>query len=182
MTELKELLSALSLLQWTLIAICWLISNGIVIFVAGKWFWRKERRLYRNLKRPIMIITPTNENNGSIPGTNMAYEKKLLSDNGFFRIDGDVCDYKAFNPNNNHCIVVLGYHKEMDGIGDVLTKIKSLHIPLIIYTYGKNVNAITESHKKEFDRYPFILYANFHLTLINHIFTTLATYPFNFKQ
>jgi len=36
---------------------------------------------------------------------------------------------------------------------------------LIVYTYGANFKVIREDHKKLFDSYPLIIYANFQLTL-----------------
>lgn len=177
-----QFLSTLSLLHWLILVTVYVVSvaAGAVLFL--KWFLKKERRLYRNLKRPIMIITPTDKSNGQIPGKEMFVERDLLTRNGFLKLDGAVTDYRSFNPRNNHCLVVLGYDSEMAGLDEVLQKVKQLQIPLIVYTYNTNVGVISDGHRQLFDSYPLTLYANFQLTLINHIFATLAVYPYDDKK
>lgn len=174
-----QFFSALSLLHWAIIVAVYLGSIAITVGLFLRWFFKKERRLYRNLKRPIMIIAPTDENNARIPGKEMRMEGDLLMKNGFLKIDDTVKDYRSFKPSNNHCLVVLGYDTKMAGLNEVLQKVNQLQLPLIVYTYGKNVAAISDDHKKLFDKYPWAIYANFQLTLINHIFSTLAVYPYD---
>jgi len=181
MDNVMGLLENLSLLHWIIAGIVYVLSVGFGVFLATRWFWRTQRRLYRNLKRPVLIITPTDSQGGKIHGTEMEVEKKFLSDNGFLNIDDGPTDYRSFNPNHNHCVVVLGYHPNMQGLDEVLMKVKNSQVPLIVYTFGKNINVISETDKNKLDTYPLTLYANFQLTLANHIFTTLATYPYDQK-
>lgn len=178
--EILTLLANLSLTHWIAMAVVYLVSVILAAAVFMRWFWRKQFRLYRNLKRPIMIITPTDERNAQIAGKEMNIERNTLTQNRFLKIDDTVTDYRSFNPNNKHCIVVLGYDPEMAGLDDVLNKVKALQIPLIVYTFGEN-NAIGDEHKPKFATYPLTLYANFQLTLMNHIFSTLAVYPYDKK-
>ncbi|MCK6560469.1 hypothetical protein HUU39_17915 [candidate division KSB1 bacterium] len=178
---MKELFSNLSLIHWLFLLFFQFFTVGILVFLFMKWFLRKELRLYRNLKRPVMIITPSNSQGVKIESTEMELETRMLVKNGFFRIDNESTDFRSFNPRSNHCLVVLGYHPDMHGLDEVLTKVKMLQIPLIVFTYGKNINAIAQRDKTKLDSYPLTLYANFQLTLLNHIFTTLATYPYEQK-
>lgn len=144
-------------------------------------FIRKEWRLYKNLQREIMIITPSNAA-GSISGKGMELEIEKLEESNLFNISKKVPDYRNFNPQDNHCLVILGYDKTMDGIDEILTKIKNLQIPLIVYTYGENVTALNPVDKIKIDNYPWALFANFKLTLLNSVFNTLATYPYGKRK
>ncbi|MFZ2188349.1 MAG: hypothetical protein WAV73_02175 [Candidatus Moraniibacteriota bacterium] len=158
---------------------------AVVALVAG-WqfsvhFFRKEHRLYKNLKRPIVIITPS-DNTGEIRGKEMKMEIEKLKENNLFNVSEQMTDYKNFNPQNDHCLVILGYDKNMIGLDDVLNKIKMLQIPLIVYTYGENTNALDLDDKAKLDSYPWMIIANFKLTLINSIFNTLATYPYGKRK
>lgn len=180
--ETLQFLSTLSLAHWVILVAGYIVSVALGAALFLRRFLKKERRLYRNLKRPIMIITPTDESNGQIRGKEMLIERDLLTRNGFLKLDGAVSDYRSFNPLNNHCLVVLGYDSNMVGLGEVLQKVKQLQIPLIVYTYNTNVGVISDGHKQLFDSYPLTIYANFQLTLINHIFATLAVYPYDDKK
>jgi hypothetical protein len=63
----------------------------------------------------------------------------------------------------------------MAGIQDVLNRIKTKHVPLIVYTFGNS--AVSGPDKAAFDTYPYTLYANFPLTLLNSIFSTVVECP-----
>ncbi len=128
-----------------------------------------------------MIITPTDKSNCQIRGKEIRIERDLLVRNEFLKLDSAVTDYRSFNPQNNHCLVVLGYDSKMGGLDEVLQKVKHSQIPLIVYTYGENIGVISDDHKELFDTYPLTIYANFQLTLLNHIFTTLAVYRYDKK-
>jgi hypothetical protein len=159
---------------------------GLIIFLVAlfsflKHFLRKEIRLYKNLRRPIVIITPSDEQ-GKIRGTEMEMEIEKLRENKLFNVSDETTDYKNFNPQNDYCLVVLGYDKKMVGLDEILSKVKNLQIPLIVYTYGENVTALNPEDKTKFDSYPWVLFANFRLTLINSVFNTLATYPYGKRK
>lgn len=152
-----------------------------LLFSFFRHFFRKEWRLYKNLQRPIMIITPSNSG-GLIAGKGMELEIEKLKENKFFNISKKFSDYRNFDPQDNYCLVVLGYDKGMIGLDEILGKIKDLQIPLIVYTYGENTTALNSVDKEKFDSYPWTLFANFRLTLINSIFNTLATYPYGKRK
>ena len=147
LTELIKILSILSLGHWVIIILTNIVLIAGVTLGFMHWFWRKQWRFHKNLRRPIMMITPTGPKGEKIPATEMELERKMLRDNGFLNIDDQVTDYRSFSPTSNHCLVVLGYHKDMQGLDDVLTKVKNLDVPIIIYTYGENSDAIAENHK-----------------------------------
>lgn len=158
----------------------YVIGGLILILAVWKFLWhfiQKELRLYRNLKRPIIVIAPS-DNQGKIRGKEMEMEIEKLRDNKLFNVYEGTTDYRNFDPQNDYCLVVLGYDKNMIGLDEILSKVKNLQIPLIVYTYGENVMALNPDDKSKLDSYPWTLFANFRLTLINSIFNTLATYPY----
>lgn len=166
------------LLKFTFIIILFL---G-VLYSFLRHFIRKEWRLYKNLQRPIMIITPS-DNKGSIKGKGMELEIEKLRENKLFNISEKMTDYRNFNPQDDYCLVILGYDKSMIGLDEILTKIKNLQIPLIVYTYGENnITALSADDKVKLDTYPWMLFANFSLTLMNSVFNTLATYPYGKRK
>ncbi len=179
MENLIEALSTLSLLEWIIITVIWLVTNAIIYLSFTKWVFGRLWRLYKNLKRPVIVLTPISESGATIASGEMKNEVQLLKSNGLLNISSDESDFRTFNPAGKHCIVVIGYLPGMIGINDLLTRIKSKHVPLIVYTYGNN--RIDDKDKKMFDEYPFVLFANFPLTLLNHIFSTVASYPYESK-
>lgn len=153
----------------------------LALFGFLKFFLRKELRLYKNLQRTIFFIAPS-DGSGVIHGKEMNMEIERLKDSKFFNVSDRVSDYRNFNPQDGHGLVVLGYDKNMVGLDDILTKVKNLQIPLIVYTYGENALALNPADKEKFDSYPWALFANFKLTLMNSIFTTLATYSYGKRE
>jgi len=111
----------------------------------------------------------------SVPGSDLSSEYQLIKDNGVLNVHAP-SDTSTFNPARNHCIVVVGYRPGMLGLDDLLARIKSNHVPLIIYTYGNT--AVVPTDKTKLDSYPYILMANFKLTLLNHIFSTVSSFPY----
>ena len=106
----------------------------------------------------------------------MKAEIQLLHANGFLNVSKRSGDYRTFNPIGQHSIVVIGYKPGIDGLADLLNRIKTNHVPLVVYTYGNN--AVSGTDKVLLEQYPYTLYANFPLTLLNHIFATVASYPY----
>ncbi|SYZ71959.1 hypothetical protein TRIP_C20074 [Candidatus Zixiibacteriota bacterium] len=179
MQQLWSALSTLSLLQWTILAIIWLGTNVLIYGAFAKWIFRRQWRLYRNLKRPVIVLIPTMNSGQMIPGGEMKSEIQLLKTNKLLNIAEEPQEYRTFNPSEKHCVVVIGYKPGMEGLPDILSRVKSNHVPLIVYTYGNN--AVGGSDKKLLDEYPYTLLANFPLTLLNQIFSTVASYPYDRK-
>lgn len=171
--------SDISLLQWALVTILWIIATVGVSYSFVHWFFRRQWRFFKNLRRPIVILEPRQSSGDLVPGGSMASEIEIIKENGFLNVDRQPTDSRRFNPAGKHCIVVLGYKPGMIGLDDILIRIKSNHVPLIVYSYGSN--SITGDDKAKFDTYQLTLYANFPLTLLNHIFATVASYPYDPK-
>lgn len=181
MEKLVDFLSQISLLHWVLSILACLIPCLILIFGFIRWLLRKELRLYKGLRRPIIILRPINSRGEKIPGTEMDSEIELLKGNELLNIDSTIPSYRDFDPSLSNGIVVIGYHSDMTGLGDLLQVLRNMRAPLVVYTFGENVNAIKKEDKEQLATYPFTTYANFQLTLINQIFATAASFPFRGK-
>jgi hypothetical protein len=169
--------SAISTVQWLILGGIWLVTNIIVWFSFTRFLLRRQWKLYQHLKRPVVVF-PARDSAGTILG-NMDNEIQLLKDNGFLNISTRQGDYRSFDPKGKHCVVVLGYKSGMVGLDEMLSSLRFQQVPLIVYTYG---GSIVGDDKAKFDNYPWMLMANFPLTLLNHIFATVASYPYEQRQ
>lgn len=177
MQDIWNALSAVSLLQWTLLVAVWLITNGLIYLAFARWVFRRQWRLFQNLKRPVIVLTPMSEGWVPMADSAMGNEIHLLKASGFLNVAAHSGDYRMFDPAGKHCVVVLGYRPGMIGLGDVLQRMKQHHVPLIVYTYGNN-RALAGADQDLLNQYPYMLPANFPLTLLNHIFATVASYSY----
>lgn len=174
--QLVDVLSDLSLLQWLVVVLLWAGSHLLAYLAYTRWVLRRSWRLHQHLKRPIVLLQPINAAGDLMPGGDLSQVLRLLKKDGFLNVQDGVRDYRSFEPGEGHCLVVLGYQPGMAGIEDLLARIKTKHVPLLVYTYGSN--AVSGPDKVALDSYPYTLYANFPLTLLNSIFSTVASYPY----
>ncbi len=172
-------LSDISLLQWVIVTVIWIVLAVAVAASFMRWTFRRHWRLYKNLKRPVIVLEPQHASGAPVPDGSLAPVIEIMRKSGLLNVKNQPSDHRHFDPSGKHCVVVLGYRPSMTGLEDILTRIKSHHVPLIVYTYGSN--KITGEDKAKLDGYPFTLYANFPLTLLNHIFATVASYPYDPK-
>ncbi len=175
--QLWDTLADVSLAQWLIAALVLFVSHAVAYFVFIRWVMRRSWKLHQNLKRPIVLLRPTNPAGDTIPGGDLSSELGLLRRNGFLNVAEGIADFRTFNPSDDHCIVVLGYKSGMAGLQDILSRLKSHHVPLIVYTYGNN--AVVGSEKDLLATYPYMVYANFPLTLLGQVFSTVASYPYD---
>lgn len=144
-----------------------LISNVILFFCFFRFFFLKERRLFKNRKRPIMIFKSRDQS--------MELETKLLRDSKFFNIPEDPTDkHQNTDRIKNHGLIIVGYSPGMDGFQNILSASKSKQIPIIIYAAP---GAITEEDYKEICKYSYHSICNLPLRLVNDVFTILSTFP-----
>lgn len=154
------------------------IGAIVILYAFVAYFLRKEIRLFLNLRRPIFFIIPK-KGGSKVPAKEMEMEIDAIKKNGFFKVSTEVNDYQAFSPQKKYGLVVLGYDREMDGFDEIMSKVKQIQCPLIVYTYGKNTGEIMPEHLAVLNGYPWALISNFKLTLVNSVFTTLATFSYD---
>ena len=170
-----EVFGNLSTAEWIVVGAVWLTTHVLVYIAFTRWFLGRQWRLYRNLKRPVIVLPPIMPGGGIAEGCEMRKELDLLQRSGLFNLKADG-DYTTFNPSEKHCVVVLCYYAGMMGLDDVLAKVKAHHAPVIIYTFGKR---LSENDQKKVDEYPSAVPANYPLALLNSIFATVACYPYD---
>jgi len=174
---LWEIAGTISLLQWIYISGAWLL--GIIVATAAvlKFVFKRERYLHRNLQRPIVVLDPLDGDGKQLGNTDLDDIRKMIGDNEFLTLDERTKNAKTFLPRDNHYLVVIGYDPEMVGLADIVNRVKTLDIPLIVYTYGNN-SIREEENKKLLSSYPWTNYANYKISLLNTIFSTLGSWPY----
>ena len=168
-------LGALSLLQWCLATGLGLVVGVLATLGFLRWLLARSWQLHRRLKRPIVVLHPLGPSGDVMPGGSLDSILPLLR-GGPLNVKDGITDHRYFTPTGDHCVVVLGYKCGMVGLRDLLARLKTKHVPLIVYTYG--ANSVTGVDKQLFDEYPYTVFANFPLTLLNHIFATVASFPY----
>lgn len=150
--------------------IIWIIiSNVILYFCFLRFFFLKERRLYKNRKRPIMIFKSKD--------LSMELETKLLRDSKFFNIPEDPTDrHQNTDRIKNHGLIIVGYSPGMDGFKNILTTAKDKQIPIIIYAAPGAIGMKGDDYKL-ICSHSYNCTCNFPLRLVNDVFTILSTFP-----
>jgi hypothetical protein len=175
MQALIDAITALSLIHWVILGLVWVVSYMVAHFAFARWIFRRQWRLYRNLKRPIIILEPIDEDGHKIPSGDLKIIVNTLRRSGLFNVR--LMDYREYNPSMKHCIVVAGYIEGMAGLTDILRKIGGNQVPLIVYTYGIFLSSENED-KKKIENYPYSVCANFPLTVLSHIFSNVTGFPY----
>jgi hypothetical protein len=144
------------------------IIGAVVATVFLWWFFKKEIRLFRNRRRPIMIFYAK----GS--ALNMGMETKTLRASGFFNIPEDPTDnFQECHRIEDHGLVIVGYSKGMQGLRDILDCVKAKRIPLIVYTK----DMLDPADKSLLETYPWYSLCNVPLRLVSDTFIILSTFP-----
>lgn len=158
--------------------IYWLI--GIVIaFFAGiaaavayiNSFYKRERIIFNNLKRPIKMFYPS-----SSSGNSMDMEFKLLTKSGLFNVEKPTNDSRDTVNITNHSLVILGCNKQMANFDSIFDKVQQEKIPILVYTFGDN-EALKPEHWKKLNKYPYYSVCNSPLRLVSDVFTVMSTFP-----
>ena len=141
------------------------IGFGIgVAFIV--FFLKKEWRLFKNRRRPIMIFKSKDQNMG------VAFN--LLSDSKLFKIETPTENYQDSVRLDKHSLVIVGYTKKMQGLKGIIDEAKNKRVPVIIYA---KPNEIDQEDMKILETYSYRSMCNTPLRLVNDVFTILSTYP-----
>lgn len=144
------------------------LSAGVIGTIVVISFWlKRERRLIRNLKRPIMVF-------GS-PENDMQFETDLLRKSKFFDIEGPHDDLRNLQVVQDHCLLIISYSKDGDRLKSVVKKAEENNIPLVIYAKHGEINRDGEDMKM-IGSYHLAEIANSPLRLMNLIFSILSIY------
>ncbi len=151
----------------TIIQLLWPVAGGLI----GAWGWfqffqKKERRLFKNLQRPIGII--------ATPDKPMTHESVLLKRVGFFNIKEPSSDERAIDLMNENRLVIIGYSPNSQAFKDTFNAAKQREIPVIVYA---GPTRITEGDMKLLQSYSHHSMCNTPLRLISDVFAMMGTLP-----
>lgn len=181
--KLKNIAENLSLGQWIILSVLGIIIASYKIFLGIVLFFRREINFQRNLKRPVLIIKPTdaevrnNESKYNVP-MNMKREINLLKKSQLFSIEGPITADEVATKIMNHGLIVIGYCEGMGSFQDVLNTVKAKQIPIIIYTFGLN-NLLSSHDLAETKKYPWHTLSNFPVRLVSEVFSILSTFQYD---
>lgn len=132
------------------------------------FIFKKQIRLYRNLKRPIKVFYAKGQT------LNMQVETRTLRESGFFNIPEEPTDnYQDCHSISDHGLIIIGYTPGMEGLEDILDVIKTKRIPLIVYTKER----LNEADRLLLESYPWYSLCNVPLRVISDAYTILSTFP-----
>ncbi|MDO8658495.1 MAG: hypothetical protein Q7K55_07165, partial [Candidatus Levybacteria bacterium] len=98
-----DILNNLSTAHWLILISTSIITGFIGAFSYIRIFYKRERIISDNLKRPIKIFFPS-----EAKVNNMSMEFNLLSKSGLFNIENPTSDPRGSVGITNHSLVILG--------------------------------------------------------------------------
>lgn len=163
MSNLDLVANLITVLAFVWPIIVWLI--GAFIYV--KFFRKREKRLFANMKRPVAIIPSGN--------SDMAHEAMLVKKTNFFEVDLQAADPRAADLiDSKYRLVVLAYGKNEKSFWQLFDALKSKQIPMIIYC---KPGEISKDEINRIQAYSLHTISNTPLRLIADIFAIMSTYP-----
>lgn len=156
------MLDALSILQFL-----WPIIGGIIGGLGWyQFFHKKERRLFKNIQRPICIIATEDKS--------MAHEAELLRRVGFFDVGNPTSDGRAADLMNDKRLVIIGYTPDSQAFKDAFNAAKQREVPVIVYA---GPTRISNDDMGLLQGYSHHSMCNTPLRLISDVFSVMSTYP-----
>lgn len=159
---------------WTLIQlVVWVVGALIGTWLFTTLFLKKERRLIKNLQKPIAIVNLTGD-----PAL-VETEVEQIERNSLFKSPDVWHDARSVNFLSNHCAVVIAI-TDTTVVADFTTvyqKAIELRKPVIIYTAGNRKTNFINDNGTLIYSYPFHSIATTPLRLMGDIFGTLSTFP-----
>lgn len=166
-----EILEALSLIHWLILIGISLVTGFVGALSCVKFFYKREKIINNNLKRPIKIFFPQNSS-----AKNMDMEYNLLLKSGLFNVEKPASDFRDTLRISNHSLIILGCDAGMKNFDPVFDRAITYKIPILIYTFGDN-STLKPKHWKKLNGYPYYSVCNTPLRLISDVFTMLSTFP-----
>ncbi len=153
---------------WSLL--CGAIGGGAIIAAWILFFFKKERRLFKNMKRPICII--------GTEANSLEHEASLIDRVGFFCIDRPSTDTRVVDTLNDHRLVVIGYSPNSTSFIEVFNAVKARLIPIIVFAAPSQ---ITDEDVNLIKSYSHVSICNAPTRLISDVFAIMSTYPEDLK-
>lgn len=161
---------------WALISLLVGCVSLIVAFSIWLWFfYRKESRLFRNLKRKVYFFR--------IKGSTCDLEKErnLVDSNGFFVADAAVREFSSalLDTITGPAVIVLAYSSKFSGYKSFLDSTLAKKVPVIVFARSGEITDV--QHRKLFEEYPNLQICNFGSRLLTSLFDICAVTPYEKK-
>jgi len=137
---------------------------------------KKDALLFTNLNRKIKIFYPSSDK------TSLKIEFDEIKKTKIFNPEIPTSDLRDKNNIDSNSLVIIGYRNDnQNDFFDIWNVAVSKKAPIIVYTYGDN-NALDPITKNRLSsEYQWYSIANVPMTLINNVFSILATFPYDRK-
>jgi len=169
-----NLLSDLSTIHWVIVSIAaifiWLVSFTVFCW----WHYKKELRLYKNLKRKIMMIN-TNQSD-TTRSEQFKQLRRHLEKVGVFTIPNEIVNNSDVDSTakGKYSGIILAYDSEMQGWEAIFNVARANKLFVLIYTFGEGGDKGAVNTKA--NDYSHWNFANNQSSITNSLFTTLATF------
>lgn len=150
-----------------IIQLLWPLVGGVIGGLAWyRFIYKKERRLFKNIQRPIAIIATEDKP--------MEHEAQLLRRVGFFKVGDPSSDSRADDLMNGNRLIIIGYTPDSQRFKDAFKAAKQREIPVIVYA---GPTRISTEDMNLLQGYSYHTMCNTPLRLISDVFAVMSTYP-----
>lgn len=143
---------------------------GFLVFI-----FKKQQRLFRNIKKPLLFINLSDENNG------LQLEAEILRRSGFFNEPELSADYRTADTVDlaKYSLVVIAVNDGADASNfqALYSKVGLLRKPVVIYTLGNRNSSFIGANNSVIKGYAFHTLSTTPLRLVSDIFSILSTFP-----
>ncbi len=143
-----------------------LVGGMVGAFAWGRFFHKKEKRLFKNIRRPMLVIGTEDKP--------MTHESQLLRRVGFFNITNPAPESRAADLMNGNRLVVIGYTPNSTIFQELFKAAKQREIPVIVYA---GPTRILPEDMELLQSYSHHSMCNTPLRLISDVFALMSTYP-----
>lgn len=144
-----------------------LISGAIGAAAWTRFFRKKETRLFKNIQRPIGII--------STADTSLQHEATLLKRVGFFNVEAPSSDKRAVDVLDDKRLVIIGYSPNSKEFKDAFVAAMQRSIPVIVYSKPGRIDDPEDMEMLQ--GYSHHSICNTPLRLVSDVFALMSTYP-----
>ena len=155
----------------TLLDIGWKILVGLISVVGTlgwvKFFKLKEKRLFKNIQRPIAVISTETKP--------MHHEVDLLKRSGLFKDVGEPkSDQRSVDYFKGKRLIIIGYSPSMQNLQNIINTARTHEIPVLVYAGPRD---ITDEHMSVLQTYTYYSMCNTPLRLVSDVFAVMSTTP-----
>ncbi len=146
--------------------IFFLLGGGFLIWlIKGNW------RFYKNIRRPVIMFAPADAEFKQ----EFIDLRLFIEDTKTFKVPESPSATTSCDRISDHSVIILAFDNQRQNWKKIFEKAAQKNVPIIIYTFGNN--RVEDKEMKEISQnYAYYTYAQNRLSLINCLYTTLATF------